>query len=179
MSEILLQAIVEKLEAFEKSQELKSKIEDGKELKEMQERLRMIHIDIKSISRQIFIPAGDIVALKETIAEFNIHLQETSRQQVKHIHYASKSLLACIVLVFIIVGLCIWIGKIYDASNPTWQTHNDWGIPENIHLDKNKVNLNEKKDKTQGQKQLIEISSREESKHPKKKLHLNKKTDLN
>ena len=61
MSEILLQTIVEKLETFEKrQQELKSKIEVlpeySKEFKDLQERLRMTQMDIKSMPQQISIP---------------------------------------------------------------------------------------------------------------------------
>jgi hypothetical protein len=119
MSYLLLQTIIEKLEALEKThQELKSKIDTAphysKEFKEMHERLRRTQMDIKGIPLQISITASDIVLIKETITKLNIRLKEPLTEQVRHIHYISKPLLVCILLM-IIVGLCIWIGKTYNV----------------------------------------------------------------
>ena len=65
---------------------------------------------------------SDIVSLKETITKLKIELKEPLKQKVKHIHYTSKPLLTCIVLVMIIVGLCVWISKLYDKQNEISQS---------------------------------------------------------
>ena len=150
MSEILLQTIVEKLETLEKSQqELKSKIdavpEYSKEFKDLQERLRMTQMDIKSMPQQISIPLSDIVSLKETITKLKIELKEPLTQKVKHIHYTSKPLLACIVLVMIIVGLCVWISKLYDRQNEIGQSKPVQALRSNDNFAEEKIKSNKYK----------------------------------
>ena len=158
MSEILLQTIIEKLETLEKTQqELKSKIEAvpeyTKEFKDLQERLRMTQMDLKSVPQQISIPVSDIVSLKETITKLRIELKQPLQQKVKHIHYTSKPLLACIVLVMIIVGLCIWISKLYDRPIEISQSKSVPALRSNVNFAEEKIKANN----IQQPEKLVEI----------------------
>ena len=128
MSEVVLQSIVDQLKIFEKNQEeLKFKIEAiqefAKNFKDITEQMSLTQNLVKNIPQQISITAGDITSLKESITKLNTILKEPVPQKIKHIHYTSKPLLGCIVLVIIIIGLCVWIGRLYDRQTEYSANH--------------------------------------------------------
>ncbi|GAC1416501.1 MAG: hypothetical protein NVS1B13_00380 [Flavisolibacter sp.] len=119
MNEILLQTIIDKLESLEKSNiELSGKgnaVNDySPELENINELIKKIHSEIHNIPSQIYFPSDEIYAHRIAMKALTEQLRQPVQQRERHIHYLSKPILACIVLVAIIIGLSVWVGQLYE-----------------------------------------------------------------
>lgn len=119
MSEILLKAVIEKLEFLEKNTaELNVKVGSmpvyTDQFKELDEKMVAMGEEIKSIPNRISMPEKEISSVQTQMALLIAQLKEPLKQKVKNVHYLGKTMLVCFAMVVIILGLCIWISQLYD-----------------------------------------------------------------
>jgi hypothetical protein len=119
MEDILLQAIVDKLEALDKTTEKLSKMVDGvtnysPSFKEVNEKIRMVHMEVRGIPEQISFPEKEIYSQRMATDSLLAQLKQPLNPKVKHIHYLDTPMLLCIAMTIIILGLSFWINILYD-----------------------------------------------------------------
>ncbi len=73
-----------------------------------------MQMEIQSIPETISIRGDEIRAQRITMAKLTEQLKRPLHQREKHLHYLRKPMLFCIFLVISIVGLCVWIGQLYE-----------------------------------------------------------------
>jgi hypothetical protein len=154
MNDILLKTIIEKLEALEKTiAEVKEKVDRVTDyspaFKDMGEKIREMQMEIRSIPEKISLPGEEMKAQRITMAGLTAQLKQPLQQREKHVHYLSKPLLSCIFLVMLIVGLCVWIGQLYEyihesVNIPQYHVINP---PRDNYLKEGKSKLRKLKDK--------------------------------
>jgi hypothetical protein len=119
MSDILLKAVIEKLESLEKTTAgLKAKVDAmpvyTDQFKELNKKMVAMEEEIQSIPSRISIPELEIRSQRTTMALLIAQLKEPLKQTVKNVHYLGKTMLVCFGMVVIILGLCVWISQLYD-----------------------------------------------------------------
>ena len=141
MNDILIKTFIEKLEALEKTcTELKEKVDRVTDyspaFKDLGEKIRMMQLEIRSIPEKISIPGDEIKAQRMTMAGLIAQLKQPLQQREKHVHHLSKPLLFCIFLVMLIVGLCVWIGQLYEYihEKENIPMHNWMSLPRDNYL---------------------------------------------
>src|ERR1700676_298241 len=114
MEDILLQTIIDKLEALEKTtgelnKTLRSVTNYNPAFKEVSEKIRMVQMEVRGIPEQISIPGKEIEAQRISMDGLITQLKQPPEQKVKHVHYLDTPLLLCIAMTSIIIGLSFWI----------------------------------------------------------------------
>jgi len=166
MSDILLQAIIEKLDQQDKSiQSLAAKIgampDHKKDFEAMQEQLATTKTEIKKIPEQISIPLNEITGLKGEAIKLRAQLKEPLMEKVKHVHYASKPLLLSIVLVMVIVGQSVWTWKMYEARDEDVIENQKRSIYQSMDIDDAKPkSYDHHKTATKSPKQPIKMGNK-------------------
>jgi hypothetical protein len=118
MNEVLLETMIEKLEVLVQSnKEMLTKIEGlpgpSKDLTGFYAQLADIRKEMKYIHGQISESGKGIQKRQDNLARFLEDLQ-SSQQKVRHIHYLDKAMACCLLLVVVVVGLCVWVGQLYE-----------------------------------------------------------------
>src|SRR6267154_4584673 len=124
MEEILLQTIIDKLEALDKTNEklyktFESVTNYDPAFKDVSERLRMVLLEVKGIPDLISIPGKEIQAQRLAIVSLTEQLKQPLKQKVKTVHYLSPPFLLSAVLMGIIIWLGVWVYILYHDSRQT------------------------------------------------------------
>jgi hypothetical protein len=127
MEEILLQTIIDKLDALDKTiEKLTGTIESATNydpaFKDVSERLRMVRLKVKGIPDLISIPGKEIQAQRESMIHLTEQLKQPLKQKVKTVHYINPPFLLSAVLMGIIIWLGTWVYILYPGSQQIEKT---------------------------------------------------------
>lgn len=110
MDEVLMDALVQKIEAFDKwskgtEERLKNLPDHTDFIKKMNGRLLCAEKDIKDLPAKIFMPIPEIEAFTAQVRELRKQLAVPQKQEVRHEHHLSKPIFVCIGLLLVTVTL--------------------------------------------------------------------------
>jgi hypothetical protein len=121
MEEILLQTIIDKLEALDETTDnlckvVESTINYEPAFKDVSEKIQMIQMEVRGIPELISIPGKEILAHRESMIHLTEQLKQPSKQKIKMVHYLNPPFLLSAVLMGIIIWLGIWVYILYPSS---------------------------------------------------------------
>jgi hypothetical protein len=121
MEDILLQTIIDKLEALDKTNEKLSKTVESATnydpaFKDVSEKIRMTQMAVQGIPDLISIPGKEIQAQRESMIHLTERLKQPLKQKVKTVHYINPPFLLSAVLMGIIIWLGTWVYILYPGS---------------------------------------------------------------
>ena len=110
MDEVLVDALVQKLEAFDKwSKDTEGRLKNLPDhtdfIKRMNGRLLSAEKEIKDLPAKIFMPIPEIEAFTAEVGELRKQLATPQKQDVRHEHHLSKPIFVCIGLLLVTVTL--------------------------------------------------------------------------
>ena len=118
MEEILLQTVIDKLEALEKTcgnmgNTIANISDYSQDFKDVNEKIRKMQMEVRGIPEQISIPATEIQSQRIIMNGLMKQLEKPLVQETKYVHHLHKPFLCCIAMVGIVVGLIFWVGELY------------------------------------------------------------------
>jgi hypothetical protein len=153
MQEILLQTIIDKLEALDKTIEKLSKTVESTTnydpaFKDANEKIRMIQMEVRGIPELISIPGNEIQSQREAMISLTEQLKQLLKQKVKTVHHINPPLLLSAVLMGIIIWLGTWVYILYPGSKVVKTAfYPTVTAPTEIYPRENKVRLHKQKEK--------------------------------
>lgn len=124
MDEVLMDAVVQKMEAFDKwskdtEERLKNLPDHTDFIKRMNGRLMSAEKEIKDLPAKIFMPITEIEAFTAQVRELRKQLAIPLKQEVHHEHHLSKPIFVCIGLLLVIfaLGLTLYYSWLQTDQN--------------------------------------------------------------
>jgi hypothetical protein len=142
MEDILLQAIIDKLETLDKTTEKLTEVVNcipnySASFTDLKEKIRTVQMEVRGIPEQISIPGKEIIANTLAMDDMLTQLKRPLNQKIKHIHYLDAPLLLCIAMTTIVIGLSFWINILYDKIQGIEKIPNDQLVISSHDIQKN------------------------------------------